>query len=237
MRSALEVAKSPQPYQIPLYTPPFPSVMPQQKFADNTKVTNMLRNYIGIQKSELNRLRGDLTAYRQEAQTAFKQNVAYPRQMVELDSISNITDPSYYESPPPSPSSVSSPFTFSLASKEEARPPQEEEITPPQLQKLQPLPVPAKLPIPEKLPAPARLPIPKVPVKHASMEIFFSSGAEKRRTPTKNFASAPELIKRLNASPKIPADLPEFKEAKSMGKGRTKALRALASQYDVDISK
>lgn len=58
--------------------------MPRQQFADNTKVANMLRNYIGVQKGELNRLRGDLTAYRQEAQTAFKTKVAFPRATVQV---------------------------------------------------------------------------------------------------------------------------------------------------------
>lgn len=78
----------------------------------------MLRNYIGVQKKELNRLRGDLTAYRQEAQTAFKQNVAYPRVSVDLGRVSNpsedfteevisdITEASVYNppSPPDAPS-------------------------------------------------------------------------------------------------------------------------------------
>jgi len=80
----------------------------------------MLRNYIGVQKNELNRLRGDLTAYRQEAQTAFRQNVAYPRQSIDLGRVSDpsedfteevrsdITDASVYNppSPPDAPSVV-----------------------------------------------------------------------------------------------------------------------------------
>jgi hypothetical protein len=45
---------------------------------------NLLRNYISVNKQELNRLKGDLTAYRQEAQTAFKQNVAFPRATVQF---------------------------------------------------------------------------------------------------------------------------------------------------------
>lgn len=73
----------------------------------------MLRNYIGIQTTELKRLRGDLTAYRQEAQTNFGQNVAYPRATVDLGRVSNpsedftdevrseITDASVYEQTPP----------------------------------------------------------------------------------------------------------------------------------------
>jgi hypothetical protein len=73
----------------------------------------MLRNYIGVQKKELNRLRGDLTAYRQEAQTAFRQNVAYPRDSVDLGRVSDpsedfteevrsdITEASVYNPPAP----------------------------------------------------------------------------------------------------------------------------------------
>ena len=76
----------------------------------------MLRNYIGVQTKELKRLRGDLTAYRQEAQTNFRQNVAYPRATVDLGRVSNpsedftdevmseITDASVYQQPaPPQP--------------------------------------------------------------------------------------------------------------------------------------
>ena len=73
----------------------------------------MLRNYIGVQKNELNRLRGDLTAYRQEAQTVFRQKVAYPRASVDLGQVSDpsedfteevmsdITDASVYNPPAP----------------------------------------------------------------------------------------------------------------------------------------
>ncbi len=73
----------------------------------------MLRNYVGVQQKELQRLRGDLTAYRQEAQTAFKQKVAYPRASVDLGRISDpqedfkeevmsdITDAGVYNQPLP----------------------------------------------------------------------------------------------------------------------------------------
>jgi len=81
MRSALDVARNPQPYQIPLYYPPFPSVINQQTKHSGVQqaVASALRNYQNINAAELRRLRGDLTAYRQEAQTVFKTNVAYPR--------------------------------------------------------------------------------------------------------------------------------------------------------------
>jgi len=79
----------PQPYQIPLYTPPFPVTIPRNREDNNVKVGNMLRNYIGVQKKELARLRGDLTAYRQEAQSNMKQKVAYPKSGVDLGKVSD----------------------------------------------------------------------------------------------------------------------------------------------------
>ncbi len=88
MRSALDVARNPQPYQIPLYMPPFPSVInnqPKQPSIQNA-VANVLRNYNAVNSAELKRLRGDLTAYRQEQQTAFNRRVAYPRATVNLGS-------------------------------------------------------------------------------------------------------------------------------------------------------
>lgn len=86
MRSALDVARNPQPYQIPLYYPPFPSVINNQpkKSGLDFKVASALRNYQNINNAELKRLKGDLTAYRQEAQTVFHQNVAYPRATVDV---------------------------------------------------------------------------------------------------------------------------------------------------------
>lgn len=88
MRSALDVARNPQPYQIPLYMPPFPSVINNQPKQPSVQkaVASALRNYQSVNAAELKRLRGDLTAYRQEAQTAFRQNVAYPRATVDVGS-------------------------------------------------------------------------------------------------------------------------------------------------------
>ncbi len=88
MRFALDVARNPQPYQIPLYFPPFPSVINNQPKQPSIQkaVASALRNYNDVNTAELRRLRGDLTAYRQEAQTAFHQNVAYPRATVDVGS-------------------------------------------------------------------------------------------------------------------------------------------------------
>ena len=103
----------PQPYQVPLHTPPFPVPFPSYKRDNQTKADNMLRNYIGIQTRELKRLRGDLTAYRQEAQTNFRENIAYPRASIDLGRVSNpsedftdevrseISDASVYQQPSP----------------------------------------------------------------------------------------------------------------------------------------
>ena len=88
MRSALDVARNPQPYQIPLYFPPFPSVINKQSKESGVQkaVASALRNYNDVNVAELKRLRGDLTAYRQEAQTAFHKKVAYPKAKVDLGS-------------------------------------------------------------------------------------------------------------------------------------------------------
>jgi len=88
MRSALDVARNPQPYQIPLYFPPFPAVINNQPKQPSIQkaVANALRNYNDVNVAEIKRLRGDLTAYRQEAQTAFNTNVAYPRAKVDVGS-------------------------------------------------------------------------------------------------------------------------------------------------------
>jgi len=85
-QSVFDFVKKTQPYQIPLYMPPFPATMPSQRIDNHVRVENLLRNYISVNKQELNRLKGDLTAYRQEAETAFKKNVAYPRATVDLGS-------------------------------------------------------------------------------------------------------------------------------------------------------
>lgn len=81
MRSVLDVARNPRPYEIPLYYPPFPAVMNNQPKQPSVQkaVESVLRNYNDVNTAELKRLRGDFTAYRQEAQTAFKQKVAYPK--------------------------------------------------------------------------------------------------------------------------------------------------------------
>tara|TARA_R110000822_G_scaffold48935_1_gene128575 strand:- start:8646 stop:9452 length:807 start_codon:yes stop_codon:yes gene_type:complete len=88
MRSALDVARNPQPYQIPLYYPPFPTLINQQpkQSGFDRAIAGALRNYQNVNSAELRRLRGDLTAYRQEQQTAFNTNVAYPRATVDVGS-------------------------------------------------------------------------------------------------------------------------------------------------------
>jgi hypothetical protein len=93
MRSALDVARNPQPYQIPLYYPPFPSVINHQPKQSGVQkaVASALRNYQSVNAAELKRLRGDLTAYRQEQQTAFNTNVAYPRASVDLGSFDGVS--------------------------------------------------------------------------------------------------------------------------------------------------
>ena len=96
-RFALDVAKNPKPYEIPLYFPPFPSVINHQpKVAKEVfRVENLLRNYMGVNSRELQRLGNNMTAYRQEAQTAFHQNIAYPK----ASAIPSIPPPSTPEIP------------------------------------------------------------------------------------------------------------------------------------------
>ena len=100
-RSAIDVARNPQPYQFPLYTPPFPSVINHQPKANanSQNVANTFRNIQAVNAKELERLRGDLTAYRQESQTIFKKLVAFPRDKVYYDNetvsdltVSDLTD-------------------------------------------------------------------------------------------------------------------------------------------------
>ena len=96
-RSAIDVARNPQPYQFPLYTPPFPSVINHQPKANanSQNVANTFRNIQAVNAKELERLRGDLTAYRQESQTIFKKLVAFPRDRVYFDddeTVSELTD-------------------------------------------------------------------------------------------------------------------------------------------------
>jgi len=84
MRTAIEVAKNPKPYQFSMYNPPFPSVINHQPkaSANSQQIANAFRNLQAVNNKELERLRGDLTAYRQEAQTIFKQPIAFPKKKV-----------------------------------------------------------------------------------------------------------------------------------------------------------
>lgn len=95
-RSAVDVARNPQPYQFPIYTPPFPSVINHQPKANanSQNVANTFRNIQAVNAKELERLRGDLTAYRQESQTIFKKLVAFPRDNIYYDNetVSDLTD-------------------------------------------------------------------------------------------------------------------------------------------------
>ena len=97
IRSAIDVAKNPKPYQFNLYTPPFPSVIYHQPKANaiSQNVANTFRNIQAVNAKELERLRGDFTAYRQESQTIFKKLVAFPKEraMVEERPASPIESP------------------------------------------------------------------------------------------------------------------------------------------------
>ena len=96
-RSAIAVAKNPKPYQFNLYTPPFPSIIYHQPKANaiSQNVANTFRNIQAVNAKELERLRGDFTAYRQESQTIFKKLVAFPKEraMVEERPASPIESP------------------------------------------------------------------------------------------------------------------------------------------------
>jgi len=83
-RSAIDVAKNPKPYQFSMYNPPFPYIINHQPKASaiSQNVANVFRNLQSVNSKELERLRGDLTAYRQEAQTLFKQPIAFPKKKV-----------------------------------------------------------------------------------------------------------------------------------------------------------
>ena len=87
MRTAIEVAKNPQLYQFSMYNPPFPSVINHQPKANanSQNIANAFRNLQSVNSKELERLRGDLTAYRQEAQTLFKQPIAFPKKKVMFE--------------------------------------------------------------------------------------------------------------------------------------------------------
>ena len=74
-----------QPYQIPLYMPAFPQRIHTQTTSDQTKVSNLLRNYMAVNNEEMKRLRGDLGAYRMQEQS--KKIIAYPKQKVSIESV------------------------------------------------------------------------------------------------------------------------------------------------------
>jgi len=94
-RSALDIARNPQPYQFNMYTPPFPAVINHQPKANanSQNVSNTFRNIRAVNAKELERLRGDLTAYRQESQTIFKKLVAFPREKVYYEPMPVVTEP------------------------------------------------------------------------------------------------------------------------------------------------
>jgi len=94
-RSALDIARNPQPYQFNMYTPPFPAVINHQPKANanSQNVSDTFRNIRAVNAKELERLRGDLTAYRQESQTIFKKLVAFPREKVYYEPVPAVTEP------------------------------------------------------------------------------------------------------------------------------------------------
>jgi len=94
-RSALDIARNPQPYQFNMYTPPFPAVINHQPKANanSQNVSNTFRNIRAVNAKELERLRGDLTAYRQESQTIFKKLVAFPKENIYYDPVPAVTEP------------------------------------------------------------------------------------------------------------------------------------------------
>jgi len=94
-RSAIDVARNPQPYQFNMYTPPFPAVINHQPKANanSQNVSDTFRNIRAVNAKELERLRGDLTAYRQESQTIFKKLVAFPREKVYYEPVPAVTEP------------------------------------------------------------------------------------------------------------------------------------------------
>ena len=80
------MARNPAPYQIPLYYPPMgPSIMPKTKYNNDTHLGNKLRDYIGVSTAEIKRLRGDLTAYRQEMNS--DKAVAFPKEKVNVGNL------------------------------------------------------------------------------------------------------------------------------------------------------
>ena len=74
-----------QPYQIPLYMPAFPQRIHTQTTSDQTKVSNLLRNYMAVNNAEIKRLKGDLGAYRIQEQSG--KTIAYPKNKVSIESV------------------------------------------------------------------------------------------------------------------------------------------------------
>tara|TARA_R110000744_G_scaffold275214_1_gene388152 strand:- start:778 stop:1629 length:852 start_codon:yes stop_codon:yes gene_type:complete len=74
-----------QPYQIPLYMPAFPQRIHTQTTSDQTKVSNLLRNYMAVNNAEIKRLKGDLGAYRIQEQSG--KAIAYPKNKVSIESV------------------------------------------------------------------------------------------------------------------------------------------------------
>lgn len=177
----------------------------------------MLRNYIGVQTKELTRLRGDLTAYRQEAQTNFRQNIAYPRASVDLGRISNpsedftdevmseITDASVYQQP--APPDAPQPFIvdespMGLIPLAPAKPFRIEEESPLGLIPLYPNPLKANpLTPPDKMAVsiqPKSMPAFGVPAMKIEMSDFTAGGRRRGagRKP-RNFKSQTEIRREL----------------------------------------
>ena len=173
----------------------------------------MLRNYVGVQKKELSRLRNDLTAYRQEAQTVFRTRVAFPHNNVNYgqasdpsedfteEVMSDITDASVYNppSPPDAPTVVLSLQNEPIPTKAKPLktdfelmsvngfgaepPPAPIPLIPPP-----PPPMPPPLSAPQPLPAPEPIPSVKIPAmvlerEPRTREIDFGQKFEKPAAP------------------------------------------------------
>jgi hypothetical protein len=80
-----------KPYQVKLYQPSAPAYIYQNKQNNDARIANSLRNYVGVQNRELERLRGDLTAYRQQEQTVGRRGVMYPRATTNVGQASDPT--------------------------------------------------------------------------------------------------------------------------------------------------
>ena len=60
--------------------PPYPIRIQSEKNNESTRTANLLRNYMGVNNEELKRLRGDLSAYRDQERSG--KTVAFPKQKV-----------------------------------------------------------------------------------------------------------------------------------------------------------